>query len=114
MTISSQEQFQQPIVGHRYRMRRGTKAERIRINESWPAYPCGFCGAEAPPRDLKWRRLLVEIVPIRKPQTSCCRAFEEPPPGSFSAQVISGSQVLNGTQVWCVPLYAGLLAPVEV
>ena len=61
MTISSQEQFQQPIVGHRYRMRRGTKAERIRINESWPAYPCGFCGAEAPPEissgDAYWSRL---------------------------------------------------------
>ena len=99
-----------PIIGHRYWVRRGTTSERALIHSLQEEY-CGFCGAKQQPVGKRWTRCLVEIIPINNPKTACCKALEEPPPGSFAVRVISGLVELNGREWWMPPFCIPLLSP---
>ena len=99
-----------PIIGHRYWVRRGTRLERALIRSLQEEY-CGFCG-EKQSVGTRWTRYLVEIVPLNRPLTFCCKTPDEPPPGSFAVRVISGSAEHNGGERWLTPAWMPLLSPV--
>lgn len=100
-----------PLIGQRYWMQKNKDV--MAAIEVMQEETCGFCGAVAADRPrTPWKKLLVEIVPMHTPVTSCCYEPDEPPPGSFSIHILRGCRALNGTTRWLLPPYADLLTPV--